>query len=505
MKKWMLFLIGSMSGIALAAGLIQAADLHPMVVNNPTGSLRIQQGIPCDDDVDQTTPVTQGRIEITPAQGVAVPGGRLFALTRVNVSFAPFSIHRSCLGFGETRSYTAVGVQLGQSVSFTAAAAAPGVYAVTIPKDDFVIYESAIVNGNSEAGQKRPSQDVTGTIDLAHGTVQMRVVVATRIHFRAGCLFGHCAIDETRNGSLTATLSGSITFPDADGDGVPDGADNCRFLANPDQRPVATPTITPPGGVTVASCAERRIGVVTAFDICDGDLVLTANDAPPTLLPGLNVVTWQAQDAAGRVATATQNVTVADRTPPIFTFVPPDIAVNTCGPVKLGLPTARDDCAGTPTITSNAPPTFRVGRTVVTWTATDGARNRATDTQTVTVTDTVRPAVACRPVDSDRDPTNVDAGGFFRVSSSDACTASPIIRIGDFPLAQGELINITQGLKAGVRLVRIADLTHTKYFEVASLEDLIVATDQAGNVGSASCGVPHEPDRDDRRDDRHDR
>src|SRR5437773_4139287 len=117
--KRILLLTGALGAVALTAVTAGSADLQPMVVTSLTGTLRIQQGVPCADDVDQTTPITAGRLELTPSQGVDVIGGKRFALSRVSVSFAPFSIHRDCLGFGDTRSYTAIGVQLAHAVSFT--------------------------------------------------------------------------------------------------------------------------------------------------------------------------------------------------------------------------------------------------------------------------------------------------------------------------------------------------------------------------------------------------
>ena len=59
--------------------------------------------------------------------------------------------------------------------------------------------------------------------------------------------------------------------------------------------------------------------------------------------------------------------------------------MNNCGPANLGMPTATDDCGGSPAFTNNAPPKFFVGTTPVTWTATDLSGNHATATQTVTV------------------------------------------------------------------------------------------------------------------------
>src|SRR2546427_2593372 len=260
--KWTVLVLG-VSGIALTAALARSADLQPLVATGLAGTLRIQQSVPCANDVDQTTPVTSGRIELSPATGIDVPGGKRFVLTRASVTFAPLSISRSCLGVSGTRNYTEIGVQLAQITSFTAAPMGGGIYAATIPKSDVLISEATVVNDKLEAGLKHPSEDVTGTIDLVHGTVQMRVVMATKVHFKGGCLIG-CLIDEYRNGTLTAEISGQGVFPDSDSDGVPDQFDNCPYVSNRRQKPVASPVVTPPPALTIASCADHQIGVARA-------------------------------------------------------------------------------------------------------------------------------------------------------------------------------------------------------------------------------------------------
>src|SRR5207249_6385992 len=114
-------------------------------VTNLSGTLRVEQDVPCADDVDLLTPVTGGRFELSPSEGLDVGLNKLFALTRVNVQFAGFSVTRSCLTLSETRNYSDITVQLGNVVSFTAVPSSPGVYAVTIPKDSFSIWEAALV------------------------------------------------------------------------------------------------------------------------------------------------------------------------------------------------------------------------------------------------------------------------------------------------------------------------------------------------------------------------
>ncbi|TCK64033.1 putative secreted protein (Por secretion system target), partial [Winogradskyella wandonensis] len=60
--------------------------------------------------------------------------------------------------------------------------------------------------------------------------------------------------------------------------------------------------------------------------------------------------------------------------------------------VTLGTPTTADNC-GVATVTNDAPATFPLGTTTVTWTVTDNAGLTATATQSVTVNDTTAPVI----------------------------------------------------------------------------------------------------------------
>jgi len=123
-------------------------------------------------------------------------------------------------------------------------------------------------------------------------------------------------------------------------------------------------------------------------DDLDPNPTVTSN-APAFFPLGTTAVAWTATDASGNKATATQNVTVVDTTPPTFLTVPADVTVTQTSPngtpVNIGLATATDIVDASPTITNNAPALFLVGITTVTWTATDHSGNAATATQKVTV------------------------------------------------------------------------------------------------------------------------
>ncbi|MFD1905913.1 HYR domain-containing protein [Paenibacillus rhizoplanae] len=112
---------------------------------------------------------------------------------------------------------------------------------------------------------------------------------------------------------------------------------------------------------------------------------------------GVTEVIWTAKDANGLVTTGKQKVTVVDTTLPILT-VPRDIsveatAVNT--PVQTGKATATD--LFPVTVVSNAPDSYPLGKTIVTWKATDANGNFSTGTQTITVKDTTAPVIADIP------------------------------------------------------------------------------------------------------------
>jgi hypothetical protein len=117
---------------------------------------------------------------------------------------------------------------------------------------------------------------------------------------------------------------------------------------------------------------------------------------------GTTDITYTATDAAGNSVSGIQHVTVHDLTPPTFTFVPPDVTVNTgagatsCGTVvsdvTLGTAIVADDC-DTTVIRTGVPAgnNFPVGTTIITYKAK--ADLSVTATQTVTVVDNTPPVL----------------------------------------------------------------------------------------------------------------
>ncbi|WP_179369016.1 HYR domain-containing protein [Candidatus Nitrosotenuis sp. DW1] len=155
------------------------------------------------------------------------------------------------------------------------------------------------------------------------------------------------------------------------------------------------PTINPPkdiyveatGGLTPVS-----LGKAAAND--ESGIKSLTNNAPLEFPLGITTVIWTAIDGSGNMGMATQTVTVGDSTPPVINALS-DIVSEAQGaqnPVDLGNPTVTDS-VGVMSITNDAPESFPLGETIVTWTAIDVAKNEATATQLVTIIDTKAPKI----------------------------------------------------------------------------------------------------------------
>ena len=144
------------------------------------------------------------------------------------------------------------------------------------------------------------------------------------------------------------------------------------------------------------SCVAFNValGTPTATDNCT--ITSVTNNAPTVFQLGNTTVTWTVTDNNGNVTSVTQLVTVTENTNPTI-VAPLALTVNanaSCGAViaNLGTPATADNCT-VASVTNNAPATFPLGTTTVTWTVTDGAGNTATATQDVTVIDNTNPTI----------------------------------------------------------------------------------------------------------------
>ena len=148
------------------------------------------------------------------------------------------------------------------------------------------------------------------------------------------------------------------------------------------------PTMAQPVNIATNSasgiCGATVNYTVSATDNCGSPITYTFSKASGTVFSvGVTTVNVTATDASGNSVSRSFTVTVTDNQLPSIT-APANVNVTFGTVVNLGTPIASDNC-GVPEFTNNAPVTFPLGVTVVTWTATDAAGNKNTATQTVTV------------------------------------------------------------------------------------------------------------------------
>ncbi|MCW3073342.1 MAG: hypothetical protein JWP69_411, partial [Flaviaesturariibacter sp.] len=159
------------------------------------------------------------------------------------------------------------------------------------------------------------------------------------------------------------------------------------------------PVIVCPGNITVNN-TPGQCGTIVSFTATETTAIpastITYSHQPGSFFPvGTTVVTATATNAVGS-STCTFTVTVSDNEAPGITAPGAITQNNDAGKcyatVALGTPLTTDNC-GVATLSNDAPATFPVGTTTVTWTVTDIHGNSTTTTQTVTVTDNEKPAV----------------------------------------------------------------------------------------------------------------
>lgn len=232
------------------------------------------------------------------------------------------------------------------------------------------------------------------------------------------------------------------------------------------------PAITCPTDVAVDSdaglCEATTVSLGTPNTNDNCGIATVTNNAPATYLVGTTTVTWTVTDIHGNTITCDQDVVVTDNENPTITC-PADVAVDSdaglceATTVSLGTPTTNDNC-GVATVTNNAPATYLVGTTTVTWTVTDIHGNSFTCDQDVVVTDNENPIVTCPS-----DITVSNDNGFcsalinYNVPFSDNCSGSSIVQ--------------TAGLPSGAT------------FPIGTTNNVFLVTDAAANITSCSFNI----------------
>nr|MCS5634341.1 HYR domain-containing protein [Candidatus Neomarinimicrobiota bacterium] len=224
---------------------------------------------------------------------------------------------------------------------------------LTIPEDQIIeatgVEETLVEIGEAE------SYDITGISSITNNTPEVFSLGSTVITWTS--------VDN--NGNIT-TSKQTITVVDT----IP-------------------PSIFAPADI-VAEAVDPvlnfiELGDASTYDHVDIESI--TNDKPDSFSFGSTTVTWTATDSSGNSSTATQTVTVVDTTAPEL-IVPEDVIVNSFSLenlIEIGDADALDLVDTLLTITNDAPETFPLGNTIVTWDVTDKFGNSNSFQQVVSV------------------------------------------------------------------------------------------------------------------------
>jgi gliding motility-associated-like protein len=245
----------------------------------------------------------------------------------------------------------------------------------------------------------------------------------------------NCSVATVINNAPASFPLGSTTVTWTVTDGSGNTATATQTVTVTDNQ---NPTITSPSNVNVfanaGSCIATGVslGTPTTADNCS--VASTVNDAPATFPLGNTTVTWTVTDGSGNIATSTQTVTVTDNQNPSITApsnvsVVADAGFCTATGVALGTPSTSDNCSVASTV-NNAPVSFPLGSTTVTWTVTDGSGNTSTATQTVTVTDSQNPTITAPAnvnVNTDLGLCSASAVALGTPATADNCSVASVV------------------------------------------------------------------------------
>ncbi len=274
-------------------------------------------------------------------------------------------------------------------------------------------------NGNTAiATQKVTVLDIVKPTIIVPAAITINAnsnCTATGVVLGTPITYDNCSVISVTNDAPSTFLLGTTTVTWT----VTDGSGNTNTATQTVKVIDATlPTIVAPTNIVVdaTGCTVTNVilGVPVTSDNCS--VASVTNDAPSTFPIGITTITWTVTDASGNVAKAIQTVTVHDLSNPTI-IAPTDVTVNANNGcvafnVNLGSPVTADNCTVS-SVTNNAPTTFILGTTIVTWTVADASGNTVTATQNVTVLDVTNPTIVA-PID-------------VTVSANSACSATGVV------------------------------------------------------------------------------
>lgn len=310
--------------------------------------------------------------------------------------------------------------------------------------------------------------------------------------------------------SRTGQIANTATVSAATFDPVP--SNNSASASS--TRDASPPAITCPANVVIATapgqCSAIVNYVVTVSDNSSNP-TLVCNPPPGSVFgKGTTPVVCTATDIVGNTSTCSFLVTVVDTEKPVFPSCPADIVVandpGQCGAVVQFAPPAASDNCPDPVAVVCSPPAgsfFKVGATLVTCTATDGAGNQSTCSFNVTVRDAEGPRIT-RPdtIAVSTDPGSCDAVVTFPTpAASDNCPGALTVVCNPpsgsvFPIGETTVVctatDSAGNFSSTSFIVRVEDLPNDSWpnalpltlledgaFRSASFEECLTQDDQS--------------------------
>lgn len=259
------------------------------------------------------------------------------------------------------------------------------------------------------------------------------------------------------------------------------------------------PTIVAPIAInttTNTGCTVTGLALGTPVTSDNCTVASVTNNAPVVFPLGTTIVTWTIVDGSGNTVTATQNVTVTDIITPTIT-APAALTISTnngCFAVNtnLGTPVTSDNCS-VASVTNNAPSSFPLGNTTVTWTVVDGSGNTSTATQVVTVVDSSLPTIVAPIAINTTTNTGCTATGVVLGNpvTNDNCSIASVTNNAPvaFPLGNTTVtwtvVDGSGNIATATQLVTVTDVT----LPTVLTQAITVALDTNGQVSITVADV----------------
>ena len=227
--------------------------------------------------------------------------------------------------------------------------------------------------------------------------------------------------------------------------------DACNNIATGTQfitvQDVTPPSYTCPANITI-SCESSILpavtGQFTATDLCGAVFTGYTDEVVESTCNGTGTIRrhWSAIDGCGNIGQCVQTITITDTKLPTITC-PANITVD-CAvgvlPAATGSPVVSDNCTAVAALTVTYTDVEIVplgcnntGTLERTWIVTDACGNSASCTQTIRITDLLKPTLTCPPPATISCESSVSPDFTGEATASDNCTpqASIVIDYSD--------------------------------------------------------------------------